>query len=304
MTNYTVNKKRSLPDLQRRITLHLVPVFQGRRAVQITAADVQRYVAQRQAAKASNAQINWELAALRRAYVLGIENGKVLARPKIAMLDEDNVREGFFEREQFEAVRANLPEPIQTVVTFAYITGWRVNSEVLPLQWRQVDFVAGRVRLEPGTTKNRQGRESPLTRELRSLLDGQRAHTDAVQKARGAIIPHVFHRKGEPIRWFYDSWRSACTNAGHPGRIPHDFRRTAVRNLVRAGIPERVAMTMTGHQTREVFERYNIVSDGDLDEAARRLDAATVTATVTKTVTVGAARRVSGGPRARKSLKN
>jgi integrase len=111
------------------------------------------------------------------------------------------------------------------VVTFAYLTGWRVNSEVLPLQWRQVDFAAGRVRLEPGTTKNKQGREFPFTAELRALLEAQRVHTDAVQRVRGAIIPHVFHRQGEPIRWFYDSWRSACQAAGIPGRIPHDFRR-------------------------------------------------------------------------------
>ena len=82
----------------------------------------------------------------------------------------------------------------------------------------------------------------------------------------------MFHRNGKRIAWFYGSWRSACSEAGVPGRIPHDFRRTAVRNLVRAGVPERVAMMMTGHKTRAVFENYNIVSPGDLDEAARRLD--------------------------------
>jgi len=152
------------------------------------------------------------------------------------------------------------------------ITGWRINSEVLTLQWRQVDFNAGTVRLDPGTTKNGEGRVFPMTRDLRAGLEMQRPQSGK----RAAIIPWVFHRDGEPIKRFNKVWKRACVAGGCPGRIPHDLRRTAVRNLVRAGVPERVAMQLTGHKTRSVFERYNIVSEGDLTDAARRLDGASV----------------------------
>ncbi|HVN86037.1 MAG TPA: tyrosine-type recombinase/integrase, partial [Candidatus Binatia bacterium] len=104
-----------------------------------------------------------------------------------------------------------------------------------------------------------------------------------VEQSKEMICPWVFHRNGSPIKEFYTAWRNACRDVGVPGMIPHDFRRTAVRNLVRAGIPERVAMQMTGHRTRSVFERYNIVSEGDLLSAAKQLDEFTGTISGTAT---------------------
>jgi integrase len=266
-----------LSDLKIRLDRHILP--DGVRTVMITTA-ITKFTADRQAAGASNGEINRELAAIKRAFSLGMKGGKILSKPHIPMLKENNIRKGFFEREQFEAVRKNLPEPLRPVVTFAYITGWRIPSEVLTLQWRQVDFNAGVVRLDPGSTKNGEGREFPFTADLREVLENQRARADELRRIRSIISPWVFfwfgkragNRLGGPIRIFRRAWLSACNAASLPGRIPHDFRRTAVRNLVRAGIPERVAMTLTGHKTRSVFERYNIVSQGDLFEAARKLD--------------------------------
>jgi integrase len=305
LNDYRTNRKRSLDDVERRIEKHLKPFFGNRRMASITTSDIREYIASRQkentvARKAytftardgtvhhvaeqrrtiagvSNGEINRELTALKRSFNLAIQAGKLLQKPHIPFLKEDNVRVGFFERDQFLAVLARLPEPVQPAATFAYITGWRIDSEVLSLEWRQVDFGASEVRLDPGKTKNGEGRTFPMTRDLREVLEQQKAITENLQRQFKVVCPRVFHRSGRPIKSFRVAFRTACTGAGCPGRVLHDFRRTAVRNLVRAGIPERVAMQMTGHKTRSVFERYNIVSAGDLREAAKRLDAATGT---------------------------
>ena len=131
---------------------------------------------------------------------------------------------------------------------------------------------AGTVSLDVGSTKNGEGRTVYLTVALRTLLQAQKAAFEALAKTQETITPRVFHRHGKPIRHFYKAWQSACTAAGCPGKLLHDFRRRAVRNYVRAGIPERVAMAMSGHKTRAVFDRYDIVSPTDLQAAAVKLD--------------------------------
>ena len=253
---------------------HLRPAFEAWKAVHVTTDAIRTYTVARQGEGAANGTINRELAALKRAYTLATQATPPLlhTRPYIPMLVEDNIRQGFFERAQFEAVCRHLPEPLRPVATFMYITGWRIE-EALTLTWAQVDLKASVVSLYVGETKNKRARTFPFTPELRACLEAQRRTTDATQRAQGAIIPWVFHRTGRPIRDLYKSWRAACQEAGCPGRIPHDFRRTAVRNLVRAGVPERVAMQMTGHRTRSVFDRYDIVSEGDLMAAATKLAA-------------------------------
>ena len=277
---YRINRRRTLGHVERRLRKHLTPFFGGRRMAAITAADVRIFVGERQTAGASNAEINRELSVLKRMYTLALEAGKLLHRPHIQMLQEHNVRTGFFERAQFEAVRRHLPEYLRGVVTFAYITGWRIQSEVLPLQWPQVDMTAGTVRLDPGTTKNDEGRVFPfdLMPELQEVIERQQQLAAALQQD-GRIVPWAFHDAGEPLldrsgrakHAVRVAWKEACTKAACPGRIPHDFRRTAVRNLTRAGVPERVAMQLTGHKTRSVFDRYDIVNEADLRAAVQRL---------------------------------
>src|SRR5262245_63503227 len=154
-----------------------------------------------------------------------------------------------------------------------FITGWRSRSEVLRLRWPQVDFAGGFVRLEPGTTKNAEGRAFPLIPELRALLERRQALTRRCERAQGRIIAHVFHRYGRPIRSLRRAWRTACKNAGHPGLLLHDLRRSAVRNLERASISRSVAMKLTGHKTEAVYRRYAIVAESDLREAGAKLSA-------------------------------
>ena len=129
------------------------------------------------------------------------------------------------------------------------------------------------VRLDVGTTKNDKGRLVILDGELLEAIQGQwerRKVAEIPGQSPTLLCPYVFHRDGKPIRDFRKAWNKARKETGLAGKILHDFRRTAVRDMVRAGVHERVAMTISGHQTRSVFDRYNIVSEDDLKEAARR----------------------------------
>jgi integrase len=220
--------------------------------------------------------INRELAALGRMASLARHQYGLVVPFVVTMLEERNVRTGFFDEDAFTAVCRALRAELAALATVAKLTGWR-KSELRSRQWRHVDFVAGWLRLEPEETKNRDGRMFPLIPELRAVLEAQRARVEALQRETGRVIPWVFCRDdGAPVGNFKKAWRTACVAAGffrvvpvlaadgtprrrkdgtpvtvkQPTKLVHDFRRTAVRNLIRAGIPETVAMKMTGHRTR------------------------------------------------------
>lgn len=255
---------------------HLDAFFSGRRLAAIGPADVTKYVLKRQGEAASNGTINRDLGILSRMLRVAYENGKLLRLPVIRKLKESGPRQGFFERERYEAVRRHFRPDLQVAIAIAFTFGWRMQSEILTIERRQLDLEVGTLRLEPGTTKNDEGRLIYLTPELKSLLAAQVERVKALERRLGRIIPYLFphlkgRRAGERIRDFRRTWAMACKRAGCPGMLRHDFRRTAARNLIRAGIPERVAMTITGHKTRSVFDRYHIIAEGDLREAAQRL---------------------------------
>jgi integrase len=153
---------------------------------------------------------------------LGIRAGRVASKPYIPKLALNNTRRGFFEYEQFAAVLKHLPEDLQAPIETAYVSGWRVHDEVLTRQRHHVELKGrGWLRLDPGETKNDEGRMFPMTARLRLIIEKQLEKTRAVEKATGRIIPWLFHRNGQPIKTFRRSWLTACKMAGVPGKIPH-----------------------------------------------------------------------------------
>jgi integrase len=151
-----------------------------------------------------------------------------------------------------------------------------MRSEVLALERRHLDIETGTLRLDPGMTKNGDARAVYLTGDVKAALAAQLGRVDTLQKKLGRVIPYLFphaegKHRGQPRREFRKAWASACTAAGVPGMLKHDFRRTAVRNMERSGVPRSVATKLTGHKTEAVYRRYAIVSDSDLREASLRL---------------------------------
>jgi len=199
---------------------------------------------------------------------LAVDEGKLAYLPKFPALPERNARQGFFERAEFEVVVRNLPMSLDELVRFAYLSGWR-RGEILGLRWEDVDRAAGEVRLT--TSKKGEGRALPLEGELAALIERRwQAREFESRPGEPTLSAFVFHRHGRPLGNFTKAWRAACGKAKVPGKIFHDLRRTAVRDMIRSGVSQHVAMSISGHRTTSMFQRYNITSAEDKFDALRR----------------------------------
>ena len=154
---------------------------------------------------------------------------------------------------------AGLPAPWQDILDLTYYSGWRKN-EILGLTWDEIDEAGGVIRLSPARSKTVVGRILPISHPIAEALARRRARRDPDS-------PLAFHRDGIPVRRWRTAWRTACQAAGVPTRFLHDCRRTAARNLIRASVPERVTMLLTGHTSRTIFDRDNIINQQELLEA-------------------------------------
>lgn len=267
--DYENNGKKSAKLLRSRLKRHLTPAFGNMRALDVGTSQVRNYISTRRREHAENATINRELAALKRAFNLAAEADPPLVTrvPHIPMLTEDNVRTGFLEHDQFIKLKAALPTYLQALLVVGYYTGARVQ-ELLNLQWSQVDLNAKRIIVEPGTTKNKLGKTIPI------FFDDMEKTLRELRAERDSNFPkctYVFSRAGQRIKSCRKAWANGCADAGLAGLRFHDLRRSAVRLMTRAGIPEKIAMQISGHKTRSVFDRYNIVSDRDLTDAAAKM---------------------------------
>jgi integrase len=253
---------------------HLKPLrayFGDRRAVSVTSDAIDAFIEDRIQKEYKPATINRSTQLLGQAFKLALQKQKLSASPYIRHLSEkDNVRQGFFGVLEFEAVKSNLPDYLKDYCYFAFLTGWR-KSEVASLRWSDVE--GDLLQLRGVNSKNGEGRSVTLEGELAELIERRRKARAVKTKSGVILVDLVFHHNGGAIVDLRKAWASACKLSGLPGRLFHDLRRSGVRNMTRAGVPQTVAMKISGHKTDSMFRRYNITSEADLRDAVKRTQA-------------------------------
>jgi integrase len=239
---------------------HLRPYFGSMKAESVTKETIRDFVVAKTTAQKplSNASVNRCIALLKRSY-----NIAELKFPTVEMLKENNVRKGFVESDKFWHLFQHLPAHTRPVILFCYESGCRIQ-ETLNIKWEQIDSLSQMVRLNPGETKNDEPRVVPVSDMMMFFFKQKLPHCSEF----------VFTYKGKHLTSIRTGWEQTCKKLGGPYEhlLVHDLRRSAVRNMVKSGVPEKVAMKISGHKSRSVFDRYNITSEADLKDAMKKME--------------------------------
>lgn len=265
--DYRFQRRKSTQDTKLRVDAHLRPFFGERKAQSVSTSILREYVSYRRRQNAEAATINKELSWIRRALKIGAKHEPplVLRVPSFEMLPLDNVREGMIEHEQYRAVRDSLPSYARIALVIAYHTGAR-KGEIRAIQSDRIDLKAKRIYLPGRTTKNGKPRYLPIYGDMEAELDMAISEGDRA-------CPFLVQHNGKAVFDFEKTWAAACESAGVPNALFHDLRRTALTNMIEAGLSEKEAMEISGHKTRAVFDRYHIVSDRRMRQNAEKLGA-------------------------------
>ena len=271
--DYQESNRPSLPQLLSRVEKHLKPRLGKIRCAEFGKDDVRRYKAHRRAKGGRTATVNRELEVLRRAFRLGSENKPPLVAylPIIKLDSEDNIRTGFVEDSRYTALRDALNRHLRLMAVIGYHTGLRAGI-IRGIEWEWVDLKAANIRLPKGVHNKRNPALVPIYGDMGAELEMAKAEHDEFWPACPFVV-HIRGRQVNPDITHQSGWRSACKAADVEGLLFHDLRRSAIRNMRRAGIPENEAMAISGHRTRSVFQRYDIISEKDIERAAAKLEA-------------------------------
>jgi integrase len=256
------------------------------RAAELTSDAIGKYIEGLRGEGYRNSTINRRTQLLGQAFKVAMREKKLSAAPFILRLSEvGNERQGFFETADFEAVATKLPEYLRDFARFGFLTGWRKGS-IESLRWADVGDDVIYLRAE--NSKNRKPETMPLEGELLAIIE-RRRDAAVLEDENGSkrFAEFVFHRNGQPIRDFRKAWATACKAANVDRRLFHDLRRTASRNMIDAGVPQAVAMKITGHRTDSMFRRYAIVDEGQKREALAKTQKHLADSPARKVVTMG-----------------
>jgi integrase len=266
LADYRLRKRRDLKTVEWRYKAHIEDALGSLQASRVTNAQIRAYIETRRSAGATDATINRELSIVRRAFTLAMREDPplILRAPHVPKLDEDNARQGFLEPEQYEKLLEELPVRLKALYVCAYHVGAR-KGELRKIQWSQVDFDTAVIRLSAGQTKGKKARTLPIYGDMERWLRFQ-------QQDCPEGCPWVFFgAHSRTVSHHLPGWPEACERAGLQGLLFHDLRRSAVRNMKRAGVQDKIAMEISGHKTRSIFDRYNIIDESDIGNAAEKL---------------------------------